>query len=245
MISVVIPAKNEALNLPTLLDEVVEALDGLTDFEILVVDDGSDDHSLSVLTEWRAGDARLRILQHDRSYGQSVGLRSGVQAARYPWIATLDGDGQNHPGDLPAFWQARPEGELQQLAWLAIGHRVERIDQSRKRWASRFANALRQRVLRDQTPDTGCGIKLFPRAHFLRLPWFNHMHRYLPALTLRDGGQAVSIPVRHRARQGGVSNYGVWDRAWVGIWDLMGVRWLIRRGATPRITEIQSEEQTP
>lgn len=237
MLSVVVPVLNEAENLRSLTAEVLAALDGRVAFELVYVDDGSSDTTPEVLRELRSQDARVRSLRHDRAWGQSAALRTGIEHARGPWIATLDGDGQNDPADLPKLWEARPDGPAESLRWLAIGHRVDRRDRASKRFASRFANGLRRRMLRDDTPDTGCGIKLFPRALFLRLPWFNHIHRYLPALVRREGGETVSIPVSHRPRTQGRSKYGVFDRAWVGIWDLCGVMWLRRRAATPTVTE--------
>lgn len=240
MLSVVVPVLNEAENLRSLTEEILAALAGEVDFEIVYVDDGSDDATPEILRELRRQDSRVRVLRHDRAWGQSAALRTGIEHARGAWIGTLDGDGQNDPSDLPKLWHARPKGAPDQLRWLAIGHRVERRDRASKRFASRVANGLRRRMLRDDTPDTGCGIKLFPRALFLRLPWFNHIHRYLPALVRREGGESVSIPVRHRPRTQGRSKYGVWDRAWVGIWDLCGVAWLRRRAATPTVTEDDS-----
>lgn len=239
-ISVVVPILNEAGNIDPLLDEIHEALDPLLGeaWEAIYVDDGSDDASPAELAARQARDPRLRVIRHARPCGQSAGVRTGVRAARFAWVATLDGDGQNHPGDIPALWAARPEGLSPAAPWLAIGHRVDRQDTSSKRWASRFANRLRARLLRDETPDTGCGIKLFSRETFLALPWFDHVHRYLPALVRRAGGTSVSVPVRHRERGRGSSKYGVWDRAWVGIWDLSGVRWLMRRNAVPEAEEI-------
>lgn len=237
MLSIVIPVLNEAENLRSLTQEVLSACGDVVEFELIFVNDGSTDESRAVLRELRQDHAQLRAIHHDRAWGQSAALRSGIQAARFPWIATLDGDGQNDPADLPKLWQARPPGDPSELRWLAIGHRQQRRDRASKRFASRFANGLRRRMLRDDTPDTGCGIKLFPRALFLRLPWFNHVHRYLPALVRREGGESVSIPVAHRPRTEGKSKYGVFDRAWVGIWDLCGVMWLNRRAATPVVTE--------
>ena len=245
MLSVVVPVLNEAENLRALTAEILAALDGIVDFELIYVDDGSSDATPAILRELSQADGRLRVLRHDRAWGQSAALRSGIRAARGPWIATLDGDGQNDPADLPKLWQARPEGAPEELLWLAIGHRVDRRDRASKRWASRFANGLRRRMLKDGTPDTGCGIKLFPRALFLRLPWFNHIHRYLPALVRREGGTSVSIPVAHRERSGGRSKYGVFDRAWVGIWDLCGVMWLRRRAATPQVEEVDAQQAEP
>lgn len=225
-LSVLIPAKNEAENLPSLLNEMRNAL---TDehYEVLVVDDGSDDQTLAVLQRLKAqGFEQLRILHHDRSLGQSTSLWHAAQAARGQWLATLDGDGQNDPADIPGMLQlVRDTPGLQ----LVAGHRVNRRDSASKRWASRLANGLRRRLLKDATPDTGCGLKLIERAAFLRLPYFDHMHRYIPALILRHNGRMQVHPVNHRHRQAGTSKYGNIDRALVGILDLVGVWWLIRR----------------
>jgi len=165
-----------------------------------------------------------------------------VKAARGAWIATLDGDGQNDPADIPAlFARALAEEARGGLPVLVTGHRTRRRDTALKRLASRIANGVRARLLRDATPDTGCGAKVFHRAAFLELPRFDHMHRYLPALFLRAGGRVVSVPVNHRPRRAGRSNYGTLDRLWVGLFDLVGVFWLQRRGRRP---EIEGIEQT-
>jgi dolichol-phosphate mannosyltransferase len=238
MISIVVPVLNEAGNINPLIDEIHEALAPRFDtYEIVYINDGSSDDTARELSERQSHDQRLKVVTHDKPYGQSAGVRSGVLAATGPWIATLDGDGQNHPGDIPALFDAIPDGISPDDAWLAIGQRVDRRDTTSKRLASRFANKLRARLLRDATPDTGCGIKLFSRETFMRLPWFNHMHRYFPALVLRAGGTSVSVPVRHRQRGAGTSKYGVFDRAWVGIYDLIGVRWLMNRNAVPTIID--------
>src|SRR5207249_4784685 len=167
-------------------------------------------------------------------YGQSAAISTGVHAGRGAWIATLDGDGQNDPADLPAMWglarQASPSPPL-----LITGYRERRRDSWSRRVASRIANAIRARLLGDRTPDTGCGLKLFPRSLFLDLPYFDHMHRFLPALVLREGGTVLSVPVNHRPRHGGMSKYGVFDRLRAGIIDLVGVMWLQRRPARPRL----------
>lgn len=240
MISVVVPVLNEAGNIDPLIDEIHEGLAGrFEDYEIVYVDDGSTDATAEELAARMARDSKLRVIRHAKACGQSSGVRTGVQHARFDWIATLDGDGQNHPGDIPALWDARPADLSPSTPWLAIGHRVNRRDTNRKRWASRFANRLRARMLHDDTPDTGCGIKVFSRETFLALPWFNHVHRYLPALVRRAGGTSVSVPVRHRERGVGTSKYGVWDRAWVGIWDLYGVKWLMKRNAVPDLQEVE------
>ncbi|MDR0279431.1 MAG: glycosyltransferase family 2 protein [Paucimonas sp.] len=226
-LSVLIPAKNEADNLPSLLSEIRVAL-AAENYEVLVVDDGSNDQTLAVLQRLRAeGFSQLRILHHEHSLGQSTSVWHAAQAARGRWLATLDGDGQNDPADIPGMLSlVRKAGDDIQLV---AGHRVNRRDTASKRWASRFANGLRSRLLKDATPDTGCGLKLVERAAFLRLPYFDHMHRFIPALILRQNGRMLVHPVNHRPRHAGTSKYGNLDRALVGILDLFGVWWLIRR----------------
>src|SRR6185437_8815536 len=165
---------------------------------------------------------QLVLVRHRDSCGQSAAIRSGVKAARAAWIATLDGDGQNDPADIPVLWQIAQAAPAAPLLMVA-GHRARRQDSWSKRRASRIANAVRRRMLHDATPDTGCGLKLFPRALFFELPWFDHMHRFLPALVLRAGGAVRSVPVNHRPRERGASKYGTLDRLAVGITDLFGV----------------------
>ena len=235
-LSVVIPVKNEAGNIAPLVAEIAAALDGCVGYEIVYVDDGSDDSTVAEIRRLQAGLPQLRLVRHARSCGQSAAIRSGVKAARGGWIATLDGDGQNDPADIPALWRlAQAAAAAPPL--LIAGHRARRQDSWSKRRASRIANAVRRRLLHDDTPDTGCGLKLFPRALFLDLPYFDHMHRFLPALVLREGGVVHSVPVNHRPRQRGTSKYGVLDRLGVGIADLAGVMWLRRRGARPLVVE--------
>ena len=236
-LSVVVPARNEDGNLRPLLDETVAALRGVVAFEVIVVDDASTDGSLARLQAARAAMPELRVLAHDRQAGQSAAVRAGVKAARAPWIATLDGDGQNDPADLPKLVAARDAGV--ELHLRVAGWRVDRKDTGSKRWASRWANAIRARLLGDDTPDTGCGTKLFERAAFLDLPYFDHMHRYLPALMQRAGWRTVSVPVNHRARGSGASKYTNLGRALVGVRDLMGVAWLIRRSSRPAVRELE------
>ena len=178
----------------------------------------------------------LRVLHHVDQSGQSTAVRTGVKHARAPWIATLDGDGQNDPADIPKLLAARDAAEAQ--VKLFAGWRVNRQDSGSKRWASKWANAIRARMLRDDTPDTGCGIKLFERSAFLDLPYFDHMHRYLPALLQRAGWKTVSVPVNHRHRTAGVSKYNNLNRALVGIRDLRGVAWLITRSRRTAVREL-------
>nr|WP_254452418.1 glycosyltransferase [Roseicella sp. DB1501] len=232
-LSVVIPVRNEAPNVAPLVAEIEAALAGLP-HEIIYVDDGSTDETGAALRV-AAATAPVRILRHRSSCGQSAAVVTGVKAARGRWIATLDGDGQNDPADIPRLL-ARAEAEAREGAAggiLVAGHRVTRRDSWVKRRSSRIANAVRAWLLRDDTPDSGCGLKLFPRALFLDLPHFDHMHRFLPALVLRQGGRVVSEPVNHRPRTRGASNYGTLDRLAVSLFDLIGVAWLQRRWKRP------------
>ncbi|MDR1076053.1 MAG: glycosyltransferase [Xanthomonadaceae bacterium] len=235
VLSVVVPVFNERDNIAPLVGEIVAALRGHTDFEIVYVDDNSRDDSLAVLESLKAATPELRVLRHLSQSGQSTAVRTGVKGARGAWIATLDGDGQNDPADIPKLLAARDEAA--EGTKLFAGWRVNRQDTSSKRWASKWANAIRARMLHDDTPDTGCGIKLFERAAFLGLPYFDHMHRYLPALMQRAGWKTLSVPVNHRARASGVSKYNNLGRALVGIRDLLGVSWLIDRSKRTAVEE--------
>ncbi|GHE27595.1 glycosyltransferase family 2 protein [Vulcaniibacterium thermophilum] len=234
-LSVVVPVFNEQDNVAPLVREILAALRGATAFEIVYVDDCSQDGTLAALQALKAEVPELRVVRHLRQSGQSTAIRTGVKAARGDWIATLDGDGQNDPADIPKLLAARAAAEPQ--VKLFAGWRVQRRDSGSKRWASKIANAIRARMLRDATPDTGCGIKLFERAAFLDLPYFDHMHRYLPALFQRAGWKTVSVPVNHRPRGAGVSKYNNLGRALVGISDLRGVAWLIRRSKITPVEE--------
>lgn len=235
-LSVVVPVFNEQDNIPPLLAEIAVALRGQVDFEIVYVDDASRDGSIAALTAAKATCPELRVIRHASQSGQSTAIRNGVKAARGTWIATLDGDGQNDPADIPKLLAMRDESPA--AIKLFAGWRVNRQDSGSKRWASKWANAIRSRLLRDETPDTGCGIKLFERAAFLDLPYFDHMHRYLPALMQRAGWQVRSVPVNHRPRGMGVSKYNNLNRALVGIADLRGVAWLIRRSKRTETQEL-------
>ncbi len=235
-LSVVIPVRNEAPNIAPLVSEIRAALDGRLTYEIVYVDDGSTDDTRDEIRKLSQDFKPLRLMQHTKSCGQSTAIRTGVKAARAAWIATLDGDGQNDPADIPALWQiatAAPASEH----FLVAGHRQKRQDTIAKRWASRIANRVRGRLLNDGTPDTGCGLKLFRRETYLELPYFDHNHRFLPALVMRAGGRTVSVRVNHRPRERGISNYGVFDRLWVSFADLAGVIWLQRRAKVPVVSE--------
>ena len=235
-LSVVVPVYNEAGNVAPLVREIVGALRGAIDFEIVYVDDCSKDDTVAALQALKADVPELRIVRHLSNSGQSTATRNGVKAARGAWIATLDGDGQNDPADIPKLLAMRDESPAD--VKLLAGWRVQRKDTGSKRWASKIANAIRSRMLRDSTPDTGCGIKLFEREAFLDLPYFDHMHRYLPALMQRAGWKTVSVPVNHRPRGAGVSKYNNLNRALVGIRDLRGVAWLITRSRLTRTEEV-------
>ncbi|MDE2407947.1 MAG: glycosyltransferase family 2 protein [Xanthomonadaceae bacterium] len=236
-LSVVVPVHNEEDNVAPLVGEILAALRGQVAFEIVYVDDASRDATLERLRTLQAGMPELRVVRHLANAGQSTAVRNGVKAARAPWIATLDGDGQNDPADIPSLLARRDAAAAD--VKLFAGWRVHRQDSGSKRWASKWANAIRSRMLRDATPDTGCGIKLFERAAFLDLPYFDHMHRYLPALMQRAGWQTVSVPVNHRHRTAGVSKYNNLGRAIVGIKDLLGVSWLIQRSRRTATEEVR------
>jgi dolichol-phosphate mannosyltransferase len=241
LISVVVPVRNEAPNIAPLIAEIRAALRGVA-HEIVYVDDGSDDGTLASLLQ-EAEAAPLVIRRHRLGCGQSAAIVTGIRAARGRFVATLDGDGQNDPADIPALL-ARAEAESAAGGPVLIaGHRTRRQDSRVKRITSRLANRIRAGLLGDATPDTGCGLKLFTRAAFLDLPAFDHMHRFLPALFIRAGGRVVSVPVNHRPRLRGASKYGTLDRLWVGIFDLFGVVWLQHRWQRPVIeTPILSAE---
>jgi dolichol-phosphate mannosyltransferase len=231
-ISVVIPARDEVIALEGLLAEVVEALVGES-FEIIVIDDGSTDGSHHLLTRLSARNPRLRWLRNETSIGQSASIRRGVRNARAELIVTLDGDGQNPPDQIPALLAPfRMPGNVG--LGLVQGQREKRQDGAAKRIGSRIANAIRGTLLRDGVHDSGCGLKAFSREAYFDLPWFDHIHRFLPAMMLREGWHVRTVPVTHRKRNGGQSKYGNLSRALVGIPDLLGAAWLIWRAGPPR-----------
>jgi len=234
-VSVVVPVRNEAGNIAPLIGEIAAALEGV-DFEVVYVNDGSTDATAAELGKLKLVYPWLRQIRHAESCGQSAAVRSGVIAARAPIIVTLDGDGQNDPAFLPRLVEQLLAG-LPRLG-LVAGQRVGRKATGFKRFQSRIANAVRGAVLRDGTRDTGCGLKAFPRDLFLGLPYFDGLHRFLPALVKREGHDIGYVDVVDRPRHSGRSNYGMWDRLWVGILDLGGVWWLIRRRRrVPQISE--------
>jgi dolichol-phosphate mannosyltransferase len=233
-LSVVVPVFNERDNIPPLLAEIAAALRGHVGYDVIYVDDASRDGSLEVLKAERANHPELRIVRHLVQSGQSAAIGNGVRAARTSWIVMLDGDGQNDPADIPKLLEARTHASAD--VKLIAGWRTTRRDNFNKRISSKIANGVRARMLGDATPDTGCGLKLFEREMFLALPHFDHMHRFLPALVKRAGFASISVPVGHRPRTRGESKYGMLDRLWVGLADLGGVAWLMRRA---RVTEVE------
>jgi len=239
-ISIVVPVHNEADNIVSLLDEIVIAMRPAEAYEIIYVDDGSNDQTAEVLKQALQSVKELRVIRHEHSCGQSTAIYTGVKAARYPYIATLDGDGQNDPADIPALYELliHQQKDISNL-WMVAGWRNKRHDSAWRLFSSKVANAVRSGLLGDNTPDTGCGLKVFSRDKFLTLPYFDHMHRFLPALILRAGGQVISEPVNHRARSQGYSKYGTLDRLWAGLIDLLGVMWLKKRAKLAEAKEIE------
>jgi len=232
-LSVVVPVRNEQDNVASLIAEIDAALQPVIQHEIIYVDDGSTDATYAKLKSLQGQYAQLRVVRHAKSCGQSTAVRTGVKFASYDWVATLDGDGQNNPADIPKLLAALQEG----VELVGGNRRQSRRDTWIKRISSVIANTVRSNMLKDDTPDTGCGLKLFSRAAFLDLPYFDHMHRFLPALIKRRGGKVVSVHVGHRNREHGKSNYGTIDRLLVGIVDLFGVAWLQRRAKLPLASE--------
>ncbi|MBL6927792.1 MAG: glycosyltransferase family 2 protein [Rhodospirillales bacterium] len=239
-LAIVVPVHNEADNVASLIGEIRAALDGVFDYEIVYVDDCSDDETPAELDEIAAGFERLRVLRHRKRAGQSAAISTGIWAARGAIIATLDGDGQNDPADIPALVE-KLRRSVHPERLLVAGHRANRRDTITKRMSSRIANGVRRGLLGDGTPDTGCGLKVFSRAAFLAMPGFDHMHRFLPALMLRQGGKVTSVEVNHRHRAAGKTKYGVFDRLWVGITDILGVMWLQRRSIATQADERGNE----
>lgn len=237
-VSIVVPVRNEENNVSPLIAEIASALDGRWDHEIVYVNDGSTDGTAERLASEMRARKNLRQIVHAKSSGQSAAVRSGVRAARGAIVATLDGDGQNNPAFLPDLISAIEKGG--ERVGLAAGQRVGRKDTGFKKFQSRVANGVRNMILRDGTRDTGCGLKAFRRDVFLSMPYFDGLHRFLPALVRREGFDIAYVDVIDRPRHSGVSNYGFFDRLWIGLMDLAGVWWLIRRKKpTPVATEVK------
>lgn len=231
-LSLVVPAKDEQENIASLLTEAFSVMRDYPGFEVVLVDDGSTDQTLD--TAVRAAQAlggRLVTARHTQSIGQSGALATGISKARGELIITMDGDGQNDPADIPTLLQRA--NTMRTADFCIAGYRKKRKDTAWKRLQSRLANRVRDALLRDGVPDTGCGLKLFPRSTFLKLPWFDHGHRFLPALIRGIGGEIAVVEVNHRPRTAGVSKYNAWNRTWAGILDLFGVLWLLHRTRIP------------
>lgn len=230
-LSVIIPVYNEIDNVELLYKEIVTVLPEATyQFEVIFIDDGSTDGTNKHLQALAKTYPNLRVVCHKKNYGQSVALLTGAQAARYPMLVTMDGDGQNDPADIPHLL-----AQLEDTYTVVLGNRKKRDDNNLRKISSRIGNGIRRWLLDDACSDTGCSLKLFPRAAFLLLPHFNHMHRYLPALFKRAGFKLVNVKVNHRPRRHGVSKYGIMNRLFVGIHDLIGMRWLLKRPCAPEI----------
>ena len=239
-LSVVVPVRNEAGNIAPLVEEIAAALAARGRFEIVYVNDGSSDATETELLGLMSSRPWLRQVKHAVSCGQSSAVRTGVAAARAPIVVTLDGDGQNDPAFIPKLIEAIEKDGSR--VGLVAGQRVGRKASGFKKFQSRVANSVRGAVLRDGTRDTGCGLKAFRRDVFLALPYFDGLHRFLPALVRREGYEIAYVDVVDRQRRHGQSNYGMWDRLWVGLLDLAGVWWLIRRKRrVPEVSEVKSD----
>jgi dolichol-phosphate mannosyltransferase len=241
-LSIVIPLKNEADNVDFVTEAIAAACADLTPYEVIYVDDGSTDATAARVLALAERFPQVRLVQHATSAGQSAAVHSGVTLARGGVVCTLDGDGQNPPSEIPKLAALLEGRAFPAGVGLIAGQRIGRQDTASKRWASRGANALRERLLKDGTRDTGCGLKMFPRELFLTLPYFDHMHRYLPAVVGRDGWRTLHVDVAHAPRHAGRSNYANLGRALVGVSDLAGVMWLIRRRKKARPVEVTARE---
>lgn len=230
-ISVVIPMLNEEENVSSLVAEIQLAAQSCPIAEIILVDDGSTDGTAKIIKSLQEQDNRIRLIRHSDKAGQSAGLRSGIRAAKSTLVVTLDGDGQNNPADIPSVYARWAEQPNRPAMCMVAGQRKKRMDSLLKKFTSRAGNGIRGFLLQDGVRDTGCSLKLFRRDDYLALPYFNHMHRFLPALFLREHGQILLADVGHRHRERGVSKYGFWDRLWAGLSDIFGVIWLKSRAS--------------
>lgn len=240
MISVIVPVYNESENIRSLLDEFKKLSNFTSISEIIYVDDKSDDNTVSILEEIQNDYPLLRVIKHTRRAGQSAAFMTGARAAGNKIIVLMDGDGQNDPADIQKLFDCYQKSANENKKAMVAGQRLKRRDSFLKRLSSRLANKIRASILHDNICDTGCSLKLIRREDYIRLPYFNHMHRYIPALLKREGVEILTVDVSHRPREKGVSKYGFWDRLWVGIFDLAGVRWLLNR-ALPEGFEAKEE----
>jgi dolichol-phosphate mannosyltransferase len=241
-LSIVVPVHNEAENIEPLITEIRASLAQSVSYELIYVDDASTDDTLERLRKMQRHCPQLRILQHSLNCGQSTALLTGIRSATAPIIATLDGDGQNDPKDIPRLLRIFQDPERPIALHMVVGHRRARRDNLKKRISSRVANTVRRRILKDDTPDTGCSLKVFYRDTFLSLPYFDHMHRFLPALFRRSGKQVQSVEVNHRPRPRGTTHYNILNRLGTGIVDMLGVMWLQRRSKKPEVTEWKMDD---
>lgn len=230
MITVIVPVYNEQDNIEPLIKEISETTKDIPVNEVIYIDDASTDETWNVLKKLRSEYPNLRILKHGNNSGQSAALLTGIKSAKNDIIVTLDGDGQNPPADIKLLWEAYEANKNPSSQLAVLGERAKRNDSWIKRLSSRFANGLRGYLLKDNTKDTGCSLKLFHKTDFLKLPYFDHIHRFLPALLIRENVRLIHVDVSHRQRTHGESKYGTIDRALVGISDLRGVLWLQKRG---------------
>ena len=234
-LSVIIPVYNEVDNVELLYHEIVASLPSERFiYEVIFVDDGSTDGTISRLQMLSQTHRNLKVVYHKRNFGQSAAMLSGAKKARFAMLVVLDGDGQNDPADISRLFE-----HLYDYKTVVLGNRKKRDDNRLRKLSSRIGNGIRRHLLRDECPDTGCSLKLFPRDAFLNLPHFNHFHRFLPALFKRAGFRLVNVPVNHRPRLHGTSKYGVMNRLFVGVYDLIGVRWLLKRPCSPEVTNYE------
>jgi len=243
VLSIVIPMYNEAGYVPVLLGEINDALEGHLNYELIVVNDGSTDRTQEILCQLQPQFPRLKIIRHLANKGQSVAIINGVKYSIAPWVAVLDGDGQYDPRDILKLYELTRNFDPHRDNLLITGIRSKRQDNWLRRLSSRLANLARQVLFRDGCSDAGSGIKIIPRQVFLNLPHFNHMHRFLPVLVKRANGTLINVPVKHRPRSSGQSKYGVWNRLWISIIDILGVHWLLTRDVNVEV-EILSPVKT-
>lgn len=239
-ISIIVAVYNEQDNVEPLTREIETAMGDHPRYEIIYVDDGSTDHTVAKLRALQTSIPQLRVVEHQNNFGQSAAIVTGAFAARNDWLVMLDGDGQNDPADIPKLLAALQQQQTGKPI-LINGLRLNRQDTWLRKLSSRIANGIRRSILKDDCPDTGCSLKCISRQVFVRLPHFNHVHRFIPALVKRAGGKIIMIPVHHRPRLRGQAKYGVGNRLWVGIVDLIGMMWLVRRPCQPEILSNSDE----